>query len=45
MTTILLCLVAYGLLMFAAGARFVAVRRQERQTRRGGYVDLTGLEL
>lgn len=45
MTTILLCLILYGLLMFAAGARFVTVRQQERNMRRGGYLDLSGIEL
>lgn len=45
MTTLLLCLFLYGLLMFAAGMRFTTAVREQRDGRRGGYVDLIGRDL
>ncbi len=45
MTTILLCLTASHLLMLLAGMRLVTELRQQRRERRGGMVDLTGVEL
>jgi hypothetical protein len=43
MTLILLCLLASLLLAFLAGMRCAVVLREQRECRRGGYLDLSGI--
>ncbi len=45
MTTILLCLLGYGVLMFLAGMRYVTVKQWQRDNRRGGYLNLVGKDI
>lgn len=45
MTLILLCLLASLTLAFLAGMRCATVLREQRESRRGGMLDLTGIEL
>jgi hypothetical protein len=45
MTVILLCLLGALALAFLAGMRFAVVLREQRDTRRGGYIDLIGVPL